>query len=76
MIGLSYLYYIPRDMEELHPNNTCGINLISPLYIINYNNSVLLNYECGITLLHKITTSSYITLGIITFQSNNYNTPP
>jgi len=54
-------------MEELHPNNACGINVISPLYIINDKNSVLIHDECGITLLHNITTSSDITLDIITF---------
>ena len=71
-MGLSHLYYIPRDMEELHPNNTRGINAISPLYIINDNKSVSLHDECWITLLQKITTSSDITLDIITFQSNTF----
>ena len=36
-MGLSCLYHIPRYMDDLHPNNRCGINLISPLYIINDN---------------------------------------
>jgi hypothetical protein len=66
------IWDIPRDMEELHPNNTCEINVISPLYIINDNKSVLLYDECRITLLHKITTYYDITLDIITFQSNAF----
>jgi hypothetical protein len=76
LMGLSYLYYIPRDMEELHPYNACEINVTSPLYVINDNKIVLLHDECGINILHKITTSSNITLRIITFQSNTFQHPP
>jgi hypothetical protein len=75
-MGLSYLYYIPRDMEELDPNNTCGINVILPLYIINDNKSFLLHDECGITLLHKITIYFNIRLDIITFESNTFQHSP
>jgi hypothetical protein len=52
LMGLCYLYYIQKDMDELHHNNTCGINVISPIYIMNDNKSVLLHDECGISLFY------------------------
>jgi hypothetical protein len=63
-------------MEELYPNNTCGINVFSPLYIINDIKGIFLHDGCGITLLHKITNFFDTTLDIISFQSNTFQHSP